>query len=112
EPGCVDISRVPAPNEPGPHFAMGEDARESNRRVGEALVDDLVQLLGTKAEELLKEYAKLQPQHNPLTFDQVEEIWQKEIRPRLKDFASMQDGESAPAEDSRWYANWHVPSRG
>jgi hypothetical protein len=68
-------------------------------------------LLGAKANELLETYAKLQPKHNPLTFNQVEEIWEQEIRPLLKDFASMQDGEESPPKDSRWYANWHVPEK-
>ena len=108
----VDISRVPASDEPGPHFAMGDDARESDRRVGEQMVADLVQLLGVKAKELLEDYAKLQPKHNPLTFEQIEAIWEQEVRPRFKDFASMQDSEESPPEQSRWYANWHVPNRG
>ncbi len=112
EPACVDLSRLPAQDEPGPHFAMGDCAPESDRRVGELMVADLAQQLGVKAKELLKDYAELQPKHNPLTFDGVEEIWEQEIRPRLKDFASMQDGEESPPEDSRWYANWHVPNQG
>ena len=37
-PECVDLSRVPPPDEEGPHFAMGRNARESNRRVGERMV--------------------------------------------------------------------------
>jgi len=112
EPACVDISRVPTPDEPGPHFAMGDYARESDLRVGEQMVADLVQLLGAKAKELLQDYAKLQPEHNLLTFDGLEEIWEQEVRPQLKDFASMQDGEESPPEESRWYTNWHVPNRG
>ncbi len=110
EPACVDTSRIPAPEAPGPHFAMGDYAAESDRRVGEQMVADLVQLLGAKAKALLEDYAKLDPKHNPLTFNQVEALWEQEVRPRLKDFASMQSGKESPPEDSRWYANWRVPN--
>jgi len=108
DPDCVDLSRIPETDEPGPQFAMGDDARASNRKAGELMVADLAKKLGDKAKELLADYAKLKPKHNPLTFDSVEAIWEQEIRPRFKDFASMQDGEESPSEDSRWYANWHV----
>ena len=111
-PDCVDLSRLPAPDEPGPHFAMGEYARESDRRAGERMVADIVAHLVVKAKDLLEEYAGLKPRHKPLTFEGVEEIWEREIRPRLKNFASMQDGSDTPPEDSRWYDNWHVPDRG
>ncbi|MDA0709573.1 MAG: creatininase family protein, partial [bacterium] len=46
EPECVDISRMPAETEPGPHFAMGGTARQSNRKVGERMVNDEVIWLG------------------------------------------------------------------
>jgi len=111
-PDCVDPSRLPPPGAPGPHFAMGEDASESNRRAGELMVEDIVAHLGQKARELLEEYARVKPAHKPLTFADVEAIWDREIRPRLKEFASMQDGPEAPPPDSRWYANWHIPAVG
>ena len=112
DPDCVDVSRIPTVDEPGPHFAMGDDAKRSDRRAGTLMLADLVKQLGAKAKELLEEYETLQPTHKPLTFDDVEEIWAQEIRPRLSDFSSMQDGEESPPADSRWYANWHVPKRG
>jgi creatinine amidohydrolase len=111
EPECVDLSRIPPPDVPGPHFAMGDYVEESSRRVGEQMVADIVELLGVKARELLDEYARLRPEHKPLTFEQVEVIWEREIRPRFKEFASMQEGEESPPKDSRWYANWHIPDR-
>ena len=111
-PDCVDLSRLPAPDAPGPHFAMGDYAAESDRRAGERMMADVVAQLGAKAGELLDEYAAQETRHAPLTFDGVEEIWEREIRPRLKNFASMQNGPDAPPEDSRWHANWHVPDRG
>ena len=112
---CVDVSRLPAPDAPGPHFAMGADARESNRRHGEAMVDEAVRWLGQKARELLQAYEALKPARKPLTFDDVEQIWEKEVRPRLKEFHAMKDlanGQEPPPKDSQWYANWHVPDRG
>ena len=53
--------------------------------------------------------------HEPLTFDQVEEIWDQEIRPLIKDFEAMQDlrpEQEPPPKDSRWYANWQIKYRG
>ena len=115
DPDCVDISRVPPPDAPGKHFAMGDLVGKSSRRAGELMVSDVVEKLGAMAEKLLEDYARLQPKHEPLTFDQVEEIWDQEIRPLIKDFESMQDlrpGQEPPPEDSRWYANWQVRYRG
>ncbi len=112
EPDCVDLSRLPPPDAPGPHFAMGEDVESSDRRTGEQMVADIVDHLSAKAGELLAEYASLKPRHTPLTFERIEAIWEQEIRPRLKGFASMQDGPGAPPEDSRWHDNWHIPDRG
>ena len=115
DPDCVDISRVPAPDAPGLHFAMGDLVRESSRRAGELMVADVVEKLGAMAKQLLEDYAGLQPEHKPLTFDQVEEIWEQEIRPLIKNFAAMQDlqpGQEPPPKNSRWYANWRVRYRG
>jgi creatinine amidohydrolase len=111
-PDCVDLSRLPAPDEPGPHFALGDYAGESDRRAGERMVADIVEHLVARGRDLLKEYAASKPRPVPLTFDGVEEIWEREVRPRLQDFASMQDGPEAPPKDSRWHANWRVPRRG
>ena len=89
--------------------------RESSRRTGELMIKDIVEGLGERARQLLDDYAKLQPKHKPLTFDQVEEIWDHEIRPLIKDFKAMKDlqsGQKPPPENSRWYANWHVKYQG
>ena len=114
EPDCVDMSRLPEPDAPGPHFAMGSTARESARRVGERMVADEVGWLGGRAKELLDAYAKLNPVRQALTFDQVEEIWERNVRPQLKSFESLQNFGDAPAppEDSQWYAQWRVLDRG
>jgi creatinine amidohydrolase len=115
ESECVDMSRLPAPDAPGPHFAMGRNAYQSNRRVGERMVADEVRWLGAKAKELLEEYAGLKPEHKPLTFDQMEEVWEREVRPQLKQFETMQNrwgGQDEIPETSRWYAQWRVPDRG
>lgn len=113
-PDCVDLSRLPAPGSPGPHFAMGADAGEAKRCRGEAVVAALAANLAGKGRELLAEYERLRPPQAPLTFDQVEEIWETEVRPRFHTFASMQDlapNQKAPPETSRWYRNWRVPKR-
>ena len=115
EPECVDLSRLPAENEPGPHFAMGANAREANRRTGERMVADEVRGLGDKARELLAAYDQDKPQHTLRTFEQVEELWETVIRPELPHFRSMQqaqDDRQPPAESSVWYPNWRVPERG
>ena len=115
EPECVDVSRLPDPDAPGPHFAMGKNAPESNRLIGAQMVADEVQWLGAKAKDLLDEYAQLNPTRQPLTFDRVEEIWERDVRPQLKDLKSLQDfrgDREPPPEDSQWYAQWRVPDRG
>jgi hypothetical protein len=113
EPDCVDLSRVPVPDAPGPHFAMGADARESDRRAGERMTADIVGRLGAMAEGLLRGYAEVRPARKPLTFGDVEQIWADEVRPQLRDFRSMQDlaeGQEPPPLDSPWHANWRVPA--
>jgi len=77
-----------------------------------SIVADMAELIGIKSEELFDDYTKSRPKQTPLTFDQVEVIWETEVRPALKVFASMQSGTDSPPEDSRWYANWRVPDRG
>jgi creatinine amidohydrolase len=115
EPECVDVSRFPAPGATSPsglHFAMGGNARESDRRVGERMVADEVRWLGEKARELLAAYDAAKPPHRPLTFADVERIWDEAVRPRLPEFETMKElwGEQeAPPESSRWRVNWPVP---
>jgi creatinine amidohydrolase len=112
EPDCVDISRFPAADAAGPHFAMGPDARQADRRVGERMVADEVHWLGQKATELLAAYRANPPQsRQPLSFIAVEEIWARQIMPRLKEFKSMQYLErTPPAEGSRWQLNYPIPN--
>lgn len=110
DPDCVDLSRLPKEGDDrAPHFAMGDLNELSSRRVGEAMTADIVAHFGGKAEELLAAYAREVTDHTPLTFDDVEGIWEEEIRPKLKDFTSMQEGDERPPEDSRWHANWDIP---
>jgi creatinine amidohydrolase len=113
EPDCVDASRFPEPDAPGEHFAMGRNARESNRRIGERMVEDEVRWLGEKARELLAAYDAAKPRHRPLTFGDVERIWDEVVRPRLQEFETMKPrwGDKEPPEASRWRANWIVPER-
>ena len=113
QPDCVDVSRLPEREAPGPHFAMGGDAYQSDRRIGERMVADEVRFLGAKAQELRDEYARLTPQHTLLTFADVERVWAEVVRPQFDKFLTMQAkwGEKeSPPSDSMWYRNWAVPS--
>jgi hypothetical protein len=70
---------------------------------------------GEKARELLAAYEAVKPQREPLTFDDVERIWEEVVRPKLPEFETMKPvwgGQQAPAETSRWRANWSMPERG
>jgi creatinine amidohydrolase len=114
EPSCVDVSRLPDPDDLGPHFAMGSDARQANRRIGERMVADEVQWLGAKGLELLTEYDQGHGDSRLQSFDDVEAFWDQVVRPRMKDFHSMQPlfaNQRAPGPGSRWLANWAVPDR-
>lgn len=111
EPECVDVSRIPAPDAPGPHFAMGSDARASNRLIGERMVADEVRWLGAKAAELTAAYDQEQPSRRLRTYAEVEELWNTVVEPRLPEFATMQDlweGQAPVPETSVWHANWRV----
>ena len=104
-PDCVDLSRLPGNDEPGPHFAMGDHVPASSRRAGERLVEIAVDNCVELAQQLMDAYD--QPLSNPLSFVDVEQIWQDEVRPRLPEFAAMKAGEP-PAEGSRWRANFDI----
>lgn len=111
EPESVDLSRLPPEDDPGPHFAMGKTVRETNRKIGERMVQDEIRWLGEKAQELLSNYEKAQPTHSLTTFDAVEALWADVVRPAMCDFKTMQtswtDEESLP-ESSVWYQNWRT----
>lgn len=112
EPDCVDVSRLPRAGDPGPHFAMGETAPLSDRRVGERMVADEVRWLGEKAQELLETYQRDRPDHRLHTFEDVEQLWTEVVRPRLGDFKTMNqfpEGRQPPAEGSVWRPNWRIP---
>ena len=113
EPQNVDISRLPAQGTPGPHFAMGPNAYQPDRRVGERMVDDEVHWLGAKAAELLADYEARKPaQRQPLSFMDLEQIWATEVLPRLPEFKTMQYlGRTPPPVDSRWQLNYQIPDK-
>jgi len=114
EPACVDLSRVPPPEQPGTHLAMGATCRLANRLTGERMVQDEVRWLGAKAAELRAAYERDKPQRRLLTFEQVETLWDQAIRPVVKDFASMQQlgpGQDPVPESSVWHANWRILDR-
>jgi creatinine amidohydrolase len=110
DPSCSDMTRLPAKDEPGCHWAMGRNAYESNRKVGERMVMDEVEYLGKKVNELLSEYNQIKPEHKFRTYDDVDKFWNNVIIPKIKDFACLQldfsgQGRTIP-EDSVWYENW------
>lgn len=112
EPECVDVSRLPPPDEPGPHFAMGGTAHQSDRRVGERMVQDEVAYLGELAERLLADYQRLAPDHKLRTWADVERLWAETVRPEFPNFLTMNElrpSDEPVPEDSVWYANWHLP---
>jgi creatinine amidohydrolase len=112
EPACVDLSRLPASDAPGPHFAMGPNAAEADRRIGERIVNDEVRWLGEKAAALLAAYAEHAPsERHPLSFMVIEQIWANEVLPRFREFKTMHylDRTPPPAE-SRWQLNYQIPA--
>jgi creatinine amidohydrolase len=112
-PECVDVSRIPAVYRRGEQFAMGRNAGEANRQVGERRVADEVEWLGNKARELLAAYERLLPAHTFTTFETVERVWADVVAPRLPAFATMQekwDGANDLPADSPWAANKPVPN--
>lgn len=112
QPECVDISRIPPPDAPKPRFAMGDNAREANRQVGERMARDEVAFLGHKARDLLAAYEREAPkEHQPVSFEQLERIWQQVVKPQLGKFKSMQNVQAPgmPAEGSRWRLNCVIP---
>ncbi len=112
EPDCVDVSRFPDPAEPGPHFAMGKDARATSRRVGERMVADEVRWLGAKAQELLATYDEQQPAtRRGLRFMEIEQIWATDVLPQLSAFKSMDYLDRTPPPDnSIWQHNYAIPT--
>jgi hypothetical protein len=93
---------------------MGKSAYESNRQVGERMVQDEVVWLGNKAKELLGAYDTEKPTVKLRTFEDVEHFWDKVVRPKIKDFKTMKKSWSKDQElpeSSVWNANWRIPDR-
>jgi len=111
---CSDMTRLPSKDNRGRHWAMGRDAYDSNRQVGERMVSDEVAYLGEKAGELLSEYKRIQPKHTFRTFEDVERTWKAIIAPELNGFHCLQPdfeekGRSV-SKDSVWYENLRDPN--
>ena len=121
DPDCVDVSRLPDSStasesdyfyDKPPFFAMGPDAPDSDRRVGERMVRDEIAWLHRKASDLLADYSQTRPVEGLVTFADVERFWDDVVTPRLGEFITMQpewDARGQVAADSRWKANQGVP---
>lgn len=117
-PECVDVSRIPPADvqkslrEERKHFAMGADAPLADRRVGERMVRDEVAYLGRRAKELLAAYDREAPkEHKPVSFVELERIWQEVVKPKLPTFRTIQNVEpqQVPPASSQWTFNCHIP---
>lgn len=104
----------------GPRNALGMDALRPHGvacRAAREFTDVVAALatnLAAKARELLAVYERVRPIQAPRTFDQAEDIWENEVRPRSASVASVQDlapNQKPPPESSRWYRNWRVRQR-
>lgn len=112
EPACVDVSRLPEPEAPGPHFAMGPNASEASRAVGERMVDDEIRFLGELARQLLRHYDELRPEHRLTTFAETERVWAEVVLPALPQFRTMLPSwgdADLPPDDSIWRRNLEIP---
>jgi creatinine amidohydrolase len=112
EPDCVDMSRMPPRDAKGPHFAMGGDAYQSDRRIGERMVRDEVAFLGKLSAKLCADYDQANAKPKLLTFADVERVWSEVVAPEFGKFMTMQKRwteEEVPAEGSRWRRNMAIP---
>jgi creatinine amidohydrolase len=113
EPGLVDPSRLsPAPL--GRRFAQGADAAAADREAGRRMIAGQVAWLGAKVRELLAAWDPERPSRLR-TFDDVEDFWERTVRPELAGFKSMQPSwyeKGAPDAGSRWRENWRVRGKG
>jgi creatinine amidohydrolase len=124
EPANVDYGRLPPlPLEPpgavGRYFAMGRDAHQASRRIGDRMVADEVAFLTAKAAELLADYGRAPEPSGPRlrTFEDVERFWAEAVAPIMGSFKSMAgyhqitDEVAAIPEDSVWKASATGPLR-
>ena len=118
EPDCVDMSRMPDRDAPGPHFAMGANAYGADRRVGERMAEDEARFLGEKARDMLEAYEEAhqggEPANRLRTFDDVERVWEEAVQPALGEFKTMNErpGEEPLPSSSVWSANSPISKRG
>ena len=76
----------------------------------ERMVDDEVAWLGNKMQELLTTYEQQNiTERQPVTFEEVEQIWTETVSPALKTFETMKTPEESPPEDSQWFRQCKLP---
>lgn len=114
EPESVDVSRLPAGEELP--WAMGPDAKQADRRDGEAMADREAEHLASVATGLLAEYERGHPEHSLRTYGDVEQLWADVVLPVVPELLSMREQAEEDGivygpvpDDSPWFANWRVP---
>jgi len=104
EPGCVDVSRFPEPERASPtghFFAMGANAREASRQVGQRLVGYEVGFLVAKVTELIVQYDRMPTDavaKRIESFGDVERFWAEHMEPIVSGLASMEGYSTATEE--------------
>ena len=89
---------------------MGANASDSDRRIGERMVNDEVEWLGKKMNALMKDYKELNiSERQPVTFEEVEQVWAETVSPALKTFETMKNPNESPPEDSQWFRQCKLP---
>jgi len=124
EPACVDAGRLPplplAPAGPvGRYFAMGRDAHQASRRIGDRMVDDEVAFLIARAAELVAAHDAAPAPEGPTlrSFEDVERFWADVVAPVIGTFKSMDgyaevtDEVAAIPADSVWRGSATGPLR-
>jgi len=48
-------------------------------------------------------------ERQPVTFQEVEQIWTETVSPALKTFETMKTPEESPPEDSQWFRQCKLP---
>ena len=60
---------------------------------------------------LIADYKELNiSERQPVTFEEVEQIWTQTVSPALKTFETMKNPNESPPEDSQWFRQCKLPN--